>query len=404
MLFGEVIAVALQSIRANKLRAFLTALGIVIGVGAVITMVSLGNGAQKAVQEQIEALGTNLLSVYPGQTFERGVASQNRAPLTSDDAAALNRDAANLSAVVPELRRNQQIKYGNQNLNVSVTGTVPDYVPVNSYKVALGSNISTGDDESRRRVAVLGYAVPQMFNTRPELLVGKQISIGGVPFTIVGTLAEKGAAGSFSDPDEIILVPLRTAQFRLMGTDRLGSITVEVADADSMNVAMIEIERVLRKTHAIAPGTENDFRILQRSQFLSTLEDTTQTFTTLLASIAAVSLIVGGIGIMNIMLVSVTERTREIGVRKALGATRKNIMMQFLVEALVLCMLGGVLGIVVGSGGAVALSRFANWNTLLSVHAIVIAFFFGSVVGIFFGLWPARRAAQLDPIVALRYE
>ncbi len=404
MLFGEVIAVALQSIRANKLRAFLTALGIVIGVGAVITMVSLGNGAQKAVQEQIEALGTNLLSVYPGQTFERGVASQNRAPLTSDDAAALSRDAKNLSAVVPELRRNQQIKYGNQNLNVSVTGTVPDYVPVNSYKVALGTNISTGDDESRRRVAVLGYAVPQMFNATPELLVGKQISIGGVPFTIVGTLAEKGAAGSFSDPDEIILVPLRTAQFRLMGSDRLGSITVEVAHTDSMNVAMIEIERVLRKTHAIAPGTENDFRILRRSQFLATLEDTTQTFTTLLASIAAVSLIVGGIGIMNIMLVSVTERTREIGVRKALGATRKNIMLQFLVEALVLCMLGGVLGIVVGSGGAIALSKFANWNTLLSVHAIVIAFFFGSVVGIFFGLWPARRAAQLDPIVALRYE
>jgi putative ABC transport system permease protein len=404
MLFGEIIQVALGAIRVNKLRSFLTALGIVIGVGAVITMVSLGNGAQKAIQEQIEALGTNLLSIFPGQMFRFGVASMERVNLTSDDALALRRDAKGLSAVVPELRADRQVKFRNQNLNVNVTGTVPEYVPVNRYEVAAGRMFAAGDDEGRRRVAVLGYAVPGMLNTAPELLVGKSISIGGIPFEIVGTLAEKGAQGGWRNPDEIILVPLQTAQFRLMGTDRLGGITVEVAEVDSISVAMLEIERVLRREHAIPPGGENDFQILRRAQFLATLEDTTQTFTILLASIAAVSLLVGGIGIMNIMLVSVTERTREIGVRKALGATRRNIMLQFLVEALVLCLLGGALGIAAGSGGAVALSRLANWNTLLSVDAILIAFFFSAAVGIFFGLWPARRAAALDPIQALRYE
>ncbi len=404
MLLGEIIGVALGAIRANKLRSFLTALGIVIGVGAVITMVSLGNGASKAIQAQIEALGTNLLTIYPGQGFRRGIAGADRAVLTSDDAEALKRDARGFSAIVPELRANRQVKYGSQNLNVSVTGTVPGYVDVNRYQVHVGRMFSAGDDEGRKRVAVLGYAIPGMLGTTPELLVGKSLSVGGVPFEIIGLLAEKGAQGSWRNPDEIILVPIQTAQFRLMGTDRLGSITAEVSDVDSIATAMLEIERVLRREHSIAPGGDNDFQILRRAEFLATLEDTTQTFTWLLASIAAVSLLVGGIGIMNIMLVSVTERTREIGVRKALGATRSNIMLQFLIEALVLCMLGGVLGILVGSGGAVALSRLANWNTLLSPLAILIAFSFSAIVGIFFGLWPARRAAGLDPIQALRYE
>lgn len=402
MLLGEIIGVALGAIRANKLRSFLTALGIVIGVGAVITMVSLGNGASKAIQAQIEALGTNLLTIYPGQGFRRGIAGADRAVLTSDDAEALKRDARGFSAIVPELRANRQVKYGSQNLNVSVTGTVPGYVDVNRYQVHVGRMFSAGDDEGRKRVAVLGYAIPGMLGTTPELLVGKSLSVGGVPFEIIGLLAEKGAQGSWRNPDEIILVPIQTAQFRLMGTDRLGSITAEVSDVDSIATAMLEIERVLRREHSIAPGGDNDFQILRRAEFLATLEDTTQTFTWLLASIAAVSLLVGGIGIMNIMLVSVTERTREIGVRKALGATRSNIMLQFLIEALVLCMLGGVLGILVGSGGAVALSRLANWNTLLSPLAILIAFSFSAIVGIFFGLWPARRAAGLDPIQALR--
>jgi putative ABC transport system permease protein len=404
MLIGEIIQVAIGAIRANKLRSFLTALGIVIGVGAVITMVSLGDGARKAVQEQIESLGTNLLTVYPGQGFRHRVAGADRAVITSDDAAALEADGRGFASIVPELRANRQVEYGNRNLNVSVTGTVPAYVPVNQYGMQVGQMFSVGDDESRRRVAMLGYAIPNMLSTTPEMLVGKSISIGGIPFEIVGVLAEKGAQGSWRNPDEMILIPLQTAQFRLLGSDRLGSITVEVANSDSMAVAMLEIERIMRREHAIPPGADNDFQILRRAQFLATLEDTTQTFTWLLASIAAVSLLVGGIGIMNIMLVSVTERTREIGVRKALGATRNNIMLQFLIEALVLCMLGGVLGILVGSGGAIALSRLANWNTLLSPDAIVIAFTFSALVGIFFGLWPARRAARLDPIEALRYE
>ena len=325
MLLGEIIGVALGAIRANKLRSFLTALGIVIGVGAVITMVSLGNGASKAIQQQIEALGTNLLTIYPGQGFRRGIAGEDRAVLTSDDAEALKRDARGFSAIVPELRANRQVKYGSQNLNVSVTGTVPEYVNVNRYQVNVGRMFSAGDDEGRKRVAVLGYAIPGMLGTTPELLVGKTLSVGGVPFEIIGLLAEKGAQGSWRNPDEVILVPILTAQFRLMGTDRLGSITAEVSDSDSIATAMLEIERVLRREHSIAPGGENDFQILRRAEFLATLEDTTQTFTWLLASIAAVSLLVGGIGIMNIMLVSVTERTREIGVRKALGATRSNI-------------------------------------------------------------------------------
>ena len=404
MLLGETIQVALSAIRANKLRSFLTALGIVIGVGAVITMVALGSGAQKAVQDQIEALGTNLLQVYPGQSFRFGVASGDRVSITTDDALALKRDATTLQAVVPEISRNFQVKYGNQNINVNVIGTVPEYVPVNNYKVMAGSPFTAGDDEARKRVAVIGHAVPEMLNANAQAMIGQSLAINGIPFEIVAVLAEKGAQSSFNNPDEQILVPLQTAQYRLFGSDRLRAITVQVANQEQMGVAMVDIERVMRREHAIRPGGDNDFQIRNRAEFLSTFEETTKTFTFLLAGIAAVSLLVGGIGIMNIMLVSVTERTREIGIRKALGATRANIMLQFLVEALVLCMLGGILGILIGATSAVLLSKLANWNTLVSPTAVIAAFAFSAFVGIFFGLWPARRAASLDPIVALRYE
>lgn len=404
MLFDEIFRVALGAIRANKLRSFLTALGIVIGVGAVITMVALGSGAQKAVQEQIESLGTNLLSIYAGQSFNRGVASADRVSLTSDDAAALKRDARQLTAVIPEMSRQQQIKYGNQNVNVNVIGTVPDYVPVNNYKLAAGRNITNGDHEGRKRVAVLGFAVPTMLGANGLAMIGQTIAIRGIPFEIVGLLQEKGSQSSWFNPDEQIIIPLSTAEYRIFGTDRLRSITVQVAHTDSMNVAQLEIEGILRREHAIRPGGPNDFQMRNRAEFLATQQETTRTFGFLLAGIAAVSLLVGGIGIMNIMLVSVTERTREIGIRKALGATRANIMLQFLVEALVLCLLGGFLGIVFGAGGAVALAKLANWNTLISPAAIGLAVVFSAAVGLFFGIWPARRAASLDPIVALRYE
>jgi putative ABC transport system permease protein len=404
MLFSEIIQVALGAIRANKLRSFLTALGIVIGVGAVITMVALGSGAQKAVQDQIESLGTNLLTIYAGQSMHRGVASADRVSLTTDDADALRRDAPALRAVVPEIRRGQQVEYLNQNVNVNVNGTVPEYVSVNNYEIEHGRMFTAGDGSSRKRVAVLGNEVPEQLGANGAAMIGQQLMIRGIPFEIIGILAKKGSTSPWFNPDEQILIPLETAQYRIFGSDRVNSITVQVMHPDSMTVAMIEIEQVMRREHAIAPGKDNDFQIRDFTTFLTTMEETTKTFTFLLGGIAAVSLLVGGIGIMNIMLVSVTERTREIGIRKALGATRKNILLQFLVEALVLCFLGGIIGILFGSGGAMLLSKLANWNTLVSPGAVALALAFSAGVGVFFGIWPARRAARLDPIEALRYE
>jgi putative ABC transport system permease protein len=404
MLIGEVFMVALSAIRANKLRSALTMLGIVIGVAAVITMVALGSGAQKAVQDQIERLGTDLLSVYPGQSWMHGVASESRVSLTIDDATALEKVGGVLTNIVPELSGNRQIKLGTTNINVSVIGTTPNYVTVNNYKVEAGRMFTRGDDDARRRVAVIGWAIPTELNQNAYAMIGQTIQIGGVAFDVVGLLSEKGSGSGFDNPDERILIPLHTARYRVFGNDRLRSITVQVESSDSTNVAMLEIERALRTAHGIRPGQDNNFQIRNRAEFLATFEETTRTFTFLLAGIAAVSLLVGGIGIMNIMLVSVTERTREIGVRKALGATRKSILMQFLVEAMTLCLLGGVVGILLGAGGAVALSRIANWNTLVSPAAVLLAMGFSAGVGLFFGIWPAQRAARLDPIQALRYE
>jgi len=404
VLLGEIIRVALEALRANKLRSLLTMLGIIIGVGAVITMIALGSGAQKAVQDRIQALGPTLLSLFPGQNFRGGIAMDQRVSLTIDDDTALVHSARYISDVVPELTRNLQVKRLNQNINVNVVGTTPNYVPVKNYTIAAGRMFTAGEDEARRRYAVLGSAIPDMFNTNPAAMIGQELQIRGIPFEIIGVLSEKGSQGSFFNPDEQIIIPLQTARYRVMGTDRLRSITVKVKDLESMNLAMIEMERVLRRQHKIRPGQDNDFQIRNQSDVLATFQQTTETFKYLLAGIAAVSLLVGGIGIMNIMLVSVTERTREIGVRKALGATRFNILFQFLVEALVLCLAGGLIGVLIGSLGALVLSRLAHWNTLISPLAILLAFVFSAAVGLFFGIWPARRAASLDPIVALRYE
>jgi putative ABC transport system permease protein len=404
MLLGETISVAFQSIRANKLRAVLTMLGIIIGVGAVITMVALGSGAQRAVEERISALGANVLTVFAGQGRFGGIRITDQTILSTDDYEALVRDATLLRAVVPEMQQSLQVKYGNQNSNVNVVGTTPNYIQVRNYTVPHGRMFTSGDDEARQRHAVLGAAVPRMLGANPAGMIHQTIQIRGINFEIIGILSEKGAAGGWGNPDEQILIPLQTAKYRVFGSDRLRSMAVQVEDGVPVEQGMVDLERVLRREHRIRPGQENDFTIRNQQDLLATQQQTTQVFTTLLASIAAVSLLVGGIGIMNIMLVSVTERTREIGVRKALGATRGNIMLQFLVEALALCLVGGGLGVLLGVGAAITLSRVMQWNTLISPAAVTIAFGFSALVGLFFGLWPARRAASLDPIVALRYE
>jgi putative ABC transport system permease protein len=404
MLLGETVAVALQSIRANMLRSVLTMLGIIIGVGAVITMVALGSGAQKAVQDRIAALGANVFTVFAGQASQGGIRITDRTILSTDDYDALRRDARLLKAVVPEMQQSLQVKYGNQNSNVNVVGTTSNYVDVRNYTVPYGRMFSPGEDEARQRYAVLGAAVPRMLGGNAAAMINQTLLIRGIPFEVIGVLSEKGSAGGFGNPDEQILIPLNTARYRVFGSNRVRSFSVQVADSVPIEQGMVDLERVLRREHKIRPGGENDFTIRNQQDVLATQEQATQVFTSLLASIAAVSLLVGGIGIMNIMLVSVTERTREIGIRKALGATRLNILLQFLIEALTLCLLGGVIGILVGVGTAVLLARVMQWNTLISPMAVAIAFAFSAAVGLFFGIWPARRASRLDPIVALRYE
>jgi putative ABC transport system permease protein len=386
------------------LRAVLTMLGIIIGVGAVITMVALGSGAQKAVQDRIAALGANVLTVFAGQGRFGGIRITDQTILSTDDYETLLRDATQLKAVVPEMQQSFQVKYGNQNSNLNVVGTTSNYILVRNYTVPHGRMFTSGDDEARQRYAVLGAAVPRMLGANPAAMINQTLQIRGINFEIIGILSEKGAAGGWGNPDEQILIPLQTAKYRVFGADRLRSMAVQVADGVPIEQGMVDLERVLRREHKIRPGQENDFTIRNQQDLLATQQQTTQVFTTLLASIAAVSLLVGGIGIMNIMLVSVTERTREIGVRKALGATRGNIMLQFLVEALALCLVGGALGVLLGVAAAITLSRVMQWNTLISPAAVTIAFGFSALVGLFFGLWPARRAARLDPIVALRYE
>jgi len=403
MIFFEILRVAMDAIRANKLRSFLTMLGIVIGVGAVITMVALGEGAQQQVENQIESLGTNVLTVRPGQGMFRGVRGGSNARLTTEDVEAVQRGAPALVQVAPEMQGQLQVQFGRNNANVRILGTTPNYMEVENHTLELGRFFDESENRGRRRVAVLGGAVPAVLNTEAAELVGRTISIRNISFEVVGVLEEKGGSGWFNQ-DEQIFVPLETAQFRLLGTDRVSQFKVVVESETAIPIAMVQIEEVLRREHRLPLGRENDFWISDSVQFLEMAQETTQTFTMLLAGIAAVSLLVGGIGIMNIMLVSVTERTKEIGVRKALGATRSAILLQFLLEATTLCMTGGILGVAFAYGAAEMLSRSAGWTMAIAPQAIGLAVVFAAAVGMFFGLWPARRAARLDPIVALRYE
>jgi putative ABC transport system permease protein len=404
MPWGETFAVAIRSIRSNALRSALTMLGIIIGVGAVITMVALGSGAQKAVEERIAALGANVFTVFAGQGRSGAIRVTDQTILTTDDYEALERDATLLQAVVPEMQQGLQVVYGNQNRNLQIIGTTANYTDVRNYTIPYGRMFTEGDDAARQRYAVLGSSVPEMLGGNPAAMINQTILIRGIPFEIIGVLSPKGAAGGFQNPDEQILIPLLTAQYRVFGSKRLRSMSVQVKDSVPIQQGMVDLEQILRREHHIRPGGENDFVIRNQQDILQTQQQATQVFTTLLASIAAVSLVVGGIGIMNIMLVSVTERTREIGVRKALGATRGNILLQFMIEALTLCILGGAVGILLGVAATIVLARVMHWTTLISPSAVVVAFGFSALVGLFFGIWPARRAARLDPIVALRYE
>ncbi|HUH12207.1 MAG TPA: ABC transporter permease [Longimicrobiales bacterium] len=403
MLLGETIAVALQAIRSNKLRAFLTMLGIIIGIAAVITMVALGEGAQRSVEERLQGMGTNVLTVRPGQNFYGGL-DRGAARLTPRDAEALQRAGGAIAGVSPELERRQQVVYGRSNANVSIVAVWPSFFSINNHSLAAGRLFTPGEERGRRRLAVVGSQVGERLrlSSTAELL-GSSIRIGGKSFEVVGVLEEKGSQG-FDNPDERIYIPLATGQFRVFGTDWVRTINVQAAAPGRMDEAMASIDQVLRREHRIRPGEPSDFNVRDQAALVATFEDTARTFGVLLAGIAALSLLVGGIGIMNIMLVSVTERTKEIGVRKALGARSRDIMLQFLIESLVLCITGGAIGVMVGVGGALALQHIAEWNAAVAPSAVLVAFGFSAAVGLFFGLWPARRAARLDPIQSLRYE
>ena len=403
MLVGETIRVALASIRANKLRALLTMLGVIIGVAAVITVVAMGTGAQKAVEDKINALGATLVQISGGQGMSRGFAMNERAAMPVSDYLALRRDATTLSDVVPELQGGRQVQLATFNINTSIVGTTANYVKARNYTITHGRNFTDGDDNARQLYAVVGSDVPKMLNQLPAAIIGQQVLIRRLRFEVIGVLSSKGSQG-WQNPDEQILIPLNTARYRVFGTDRLRSIAVVVRDKVSMERSMVEIERIMRREHKIRPGMDNNFQIVTPKEFLATQEQTSKTFSLLLLAIAGVSLLVGGIGIMNIMLVSVTERTKEIGIRKALGATRLTIMGQFLIEALVLCLAGGLVGILLGWGASTLVAQKLGWATVISPVAVGVAFAFSALVGLFFGLWPARRAAGLDPIQALRYE
>jgi putative ABC transport system permease protein len=406
MILQSSVQIAVRALGANKLRSILTMLGVIIGVGAVVTMVSIGQGARASIAQQVQALGSNLLTVFPGSIGQFGIRQGlgSVRTLTVEDADAIAAGIPAVEAVTAEFSRNAQVVHGSENVNTNVSGVTPDFQEVRNTFVTDGTFFTAADMASRARVAVVGRTVVEdLFGDRAAVPIGQTIKINRVTFTIIGVLEEKGATG-FNDRDDIILVPLSTAQRRLFGVDFVRAIYVKVRMPEEMDGTLEDVETLLRGRHRIHPGEDSDFTIRNQADIIATFQGVTQTMTLLLGGIAAVSLLVGGIGIMNIMLVSVTERTREIGIRKAVGATRRDILSQFLVEALVLSLLGGFIGLLLGIAGSGLISRFAGWTTLVSPASLVLAVSFAAAVGIFFGIYPAQRAARLDPIVALRYE
>ncbi|MGH7366089.1 MAG: ABC transporter permease [Candidatus Rokuibacteriota bacterium] len=402
--------IAVRALRVNKLRSALTMLGIVIGVGAVITMVAVGAGAQARVAEQIRSLGANIIIIWPGTVNISGLrlGAGARATLSEDDAWAIQREIPLVDVVAPYSRGNAQVVASNLNWHTVILGVTPEYLPARDWEVIYGRSLTQEEVDGASKVALLGQTVARnLFGDADPL--GQVIRIKRVPFTVIGLMDRKGQTQWGQDQDDQILIPLSTAKNKVLGGRQakgrsVGAITIKVRDASLMKEAEREVRALLRQRHRTQSHQEDDFNLRNLAEVLESQEASSRVLTILLAAIASVSLLVGGIGIMNIMLVSVTERTREIGLRMAVGARGKDILAQFLVEAVTLSLIGGAIGVGVGLLGSYAIAYFAEWRTLLQLDAVLVAFCFSAAVGIFFGFYPARKAARLNPIDALRYE
>jgi macrolide transport system ATP-binding/permease protein len=395
---------AWRALSSNKIRTGLSMLGILIGVGAVIAMLALGKGAQESLNKQLASMGSNLLILRPGSAKTGPVALQagDVTRFTLADAESIRAEVAGVSRIAPSVTGRGQLVYGNKNWNTQVQGTTPDYAPMKAAVPVLGRFFTDAEDRQRARVAVLGLTVVrELFGGQSPL--GEMIKINKVSFQVIGVLPEKGATG-FRDQDDIVVVPLQTAMRRLLGKEFADSIDVEMASPEALESGQEQIGAVIMKNHRLPPSKKDTFQIRNMADIQAALSETNKTMAFLLGSIALVSLLVGGIGIMNIMLVSVTERTREIGLRKALGARKNDILSQFLIEAVVVSVAGGLLGVLLGGGVSLLLSSFAGWTTSVSPESVLVAVGFSLAVGVGFGLWPARKAAALNPIEALRYE
>lgn len=402
MLVRESLTTALSSIRSNAIRSILTALAIIIGTAAVIAVIGLGSSASKALDESIDDLGGRTLYVSPGQN-RRGAVTKGFIPLQIKDAEALAKNTDHDWDISPTITRNRQIKYLNSNINERVGAYLPVHFEVRGYDLDVGRIFNDKDNLGRKRVVVIGSDVPGELKTTKQNILNKEILIAGVSYKVIGILKEEGSTG-WQNPDDELYIPLLTGAQRVFGTNNLDSINVGIPNDANVDMVMMTIEQILRARHDIGPGEDNDFRISDYSQFADLRRQATGIFTALIAGIAGISLIVGGIGVMNIMLVSVTERTREIGLRKALGASHQAIMMQFIIEAVLLCVIGGFIGVVIGSSVLFLLANLNDWPFALPLGAIIGSITFSAIVGLFFGIWPARRAAKLDPAISLRYE
>ena len=404
-MLNESIKMAFDGMVSNKLRTFLTLLGIIIGVGAVIAMVSLGFGVKESIKDNISKLGSNLLMVSAGGRTATGarLAAGEGARLTFDDMLAIEKQVDGIAGISASVNTSYQLVAGNQNWTSRVEGTTPSNFAIQNYELEDGRLFTERDMNSRARVAVIGKTVAD--NLFPgDNPVGQIMRVKKAPFQVIGVLKPKGSSGMGQDQDDTVIIPLTTAQNRMMGITHVQRITVQAENENVINDVQAEVEQVLRTRHKIKDGDYDDFTISNMAAIMDTMMATANSITLLLGCIAAISLLVGGIGIMNIMLVSVTERTREIGIRKALGATYNNILLQFLIEAMVIGVVGGFLGVVIGVIASYGISTIAGWNTVISWWAIVVAVVFSVGIGLFFGIYPARKAALLDPIDALRYE